>query len=134
MKSIHKASIDSYLKLHGWKIKKLSYIQEFSDYSSEIDGEIFMAVNTSDIKEDNTAICSINIKGKFDIRNIELEIVAVFEVKADLSIDEKKRIIEVNGTAIIYPYIRSVMSVVSGIDGSSQVTLPIMNIDTFINE
>ena len=52
-----------------------------------------------------------------------------------LEINEKteaKKHLSVNGTAILFPYLRSIVSILSSLDNSNAIVLPTINTHSFV--
>lgn len=60
-------------------------------------------------------------------RVITVKIRGYFLVNEDLEEEEIKDFLSQNGTAILYPYVRSVMSMVSSLDSEESILLPTIN-------
>ena len=67
-------------------------------------------------------------------KKIDLSVEGVFTIDEEFSEkgpQEITKALRVNGTAILYPYIRSIVSMVSSFDSSSAVVLPALNTKIF---
>lgn len=53
---------------------------------------------------------------------------------SDRDIEKVIEIFTVNGIAILYPYMRSIVSMVSGLDDSNRIILPTINLRNFEKE
>ncbi|CJC54055.1 Uncharacterised protein [Streptococcus pneumoniae] len=59
------------------------------------------------------------------MKKIFVTVIGYFEINIDENITD---ILYVNGTAILYLYLRSIVSIVSAIDSSEAMLLPIINV------
>lgn len=67
--------------------------------------------------------------------NIEVRGVFTFEPDSEISCEEKKEIIKENGSAIIYPYIRSLIYNLTSADTqNTPIILPTINFHSVIND
>ena len=58
-------------------------------------------------------------------KKIKATITGFFDINTEENISD---ILYVNGTAILYPYLRSIVSVVSALDSSEAMVLPTINV------
>ncbi|MDV8451659.1 hypothetical protein L3A31_05850, partial [Streptococcus pneumoniae] len=59
------------------------------------------------------------------MKKISVTVIGYFEINIDENITD---ILYVNGTAILYHYLRSIVSIVSAIDSSEAMLLPTINV------
>ncbi|EDT98289.1 conserved hypothetical protein [Streptococcus pneumoniae MLV-016] len=59
------------------------------------------------------------------MKKISVTVIGYFEINIDENITD---ILYVNGTAILYLYLRSIVSIVSAIDSSEAMLLPTINV------
>lgn len=76
------------------------------------EGQIDMSVSFANLDKERSGV--ITIRGSFDLR-------------ADLSESDKKRYLAINGAAMVYPYVRVIASVITGLDSSEVSALPSIN-------
>lgn len=96
---------------------------------------------TSDINEDGEAQIEIeiNIEEKENeyLRNIKVKVLGIFKFTneneyKDYDLEE---ILKVNGTAILMPYIRTLISSLTSFDDSTEhILLPAMNVQAIFNQ
>lgn len=89
--------------------------------------------NIATISEDNYK-CSLAFRLSDDEETTSLEIVVsgIFELKADLSLDQKEVIIAKNTMAILFPYLRSQVTLLTAQPDIEPVVLPIININALL--
>ncbi|CTC69122.1 hypothetical protein ERS070097_00746 [Streptococcus pneumoniae] len=68
---------------------------------------------------------SVSLVDKDAMKKIFVTVIGYFEINIDENITD---ILYVNGTAILYLYLRSIVSIVSAIDSSEAMLLPIINV------
>ena len=68
---------------------------------------------------------SVSLVDKDAMKKISVTIIGYFEINIDENIIDT---LYVNGTAILYPYLRSIVSIVSAIDSSEAMLLPTINV------
>lgn len=124
------------LNFKGYRIVNIDYklldsIEEFESTSKEfMDLSAFVGL-TDDKKEAHIKVtCILN---DFDnLRKVTIEIVGIFEIFVKSDEEEKiKNLLAVNGVAILFPYVRAAMSVVSSLDNENAILLPTINTTGF---
>lgn len=101
------------------EIEKLNLPYDAISASVSIDSEIENAqlqLGTVVIDEEN-------------LRTIEIEITGYFIVNEKENV---KNYLRVNGTAILFPYLRSFVSILSSLDNSNAIILPTINTHGFV--
>lgn len=59
---------------------------------------------------------------------LKLEVSAIFEiVDESLNDDDISRLLASNGSAMLYPYVRAITSLISSLDSSESTVLPSLN-------
>lgn len=124
------------LNFKGYRIVNIDYklldsIDEFESTSKEfMDLSAFVGL-TEDKKEAHIKVtCILN---DFDnLRKVTIEIVGIFEIFVESEKEEEiKNLLAVNGVAILFPYVRAAMSVVSSLDNENAILLPTINTTGF---
>lgn len=124
------------LNFKGYRIVNIDYklldsIDEFESTSKEfMDLSAFVGL-TEDKKEAHIKVtCILN---DFDnLRKVTIEIVGIFEIFVKSEEEEEiKNLLAVNGVAILFPYVRAAMSVVSSLDNKNAILLPTINTTGF---
>ena len=59
---------------------------------------------------------------------IFVQIRAIFKYESEMSLEETKNMLETNGIAIVFPYLRSIISVVTANAGLPPLIIPTINI------
>lgn len=68
---------------------------------------------------------SVSLVDKDAMKKIAVTVIGYFEINIDENIID---VLYVNGTTILYPYLRSIVSIVSAIDSSEAMLLPTINV------
>jgi preprotein translocase subunit SecB len=114
------------------KILKEKKVLNDEDNNDENPTNITLGVNFS---EDD--ICILEVSVKLTLTNVVYEIKVEGAFKStDSSMSEEiiEEYLKINGTAILYPYIRSALSVISSLDSESAILLPTLNTNIFKNK
>lgn len=102
------------------------------DEDGELSLSAFIGVSedkkTADIKL--TGVIADHVKN----RSVTVEILGLFDLDMEGSVKEIKDFLSVNGTAILFPYLRSIVSIVSSLDGDNSIILPTINTTGFVSE
>ena len=67
----------------------------------------------------------VSLADRVHKKKIKATITGFFDINTEENISD---ILYVNGTAILYPYLRSIVSVVSALDSSEAMVLPTINV------
>lgn len=124
------------LNFKGYRIvnidyKRLESTEEFDSESKEfMDLSAFVGI-TEDNKEAQIKVTCI-LNDFENLRKVTIEIVGIFEIAIkDASQEEIKKLLAVNGVAILFPYVRAAMSVISSLDNENAILLPTINTTGF---
>lgn len=80
------------------------------------------------------AFLIIHVKLQYEEKkNLDLKVRGSFSIIQELPEEEAKRLVEVNGFAILYPYVRSIVSSVTSLDSPNSVLMPVLNVYKFFN-
>lgn len=115
----------------GYSIKNLEYTREVSKIKNYKAG--FNYVPSVKVNNDySKAILTLQITLKRDDEDfgIDISIQGQFAISSVMVKEGKNEIAKalfVNGTAILFPYARSIISMITGLDSSSTVLLPTVN-------
>lgn len=115
------------LKFLGYDLEKINY-ERNNLFDSSIDSEILPKINAMIIyKDESKKEANIILGIKYDNENnlpFSLEVVlrGFFEFN-----DEDQKIIFQNGTAIMYPYMRSIITDITSKTNYTPIILPTMN-------
>lgn len=121
------------IKFQGYKINTIKYTKANKEISKEKQ-EAPLSVETSISKDLKEAYVELKIVLHKNDINLYLEVIGEFGLEGDLSLEEYKNFLAVNGTAIVYPYVRSIVSVISTLDSKDAIILPTINTMNFAIE
>lgn len=124
-------STEPIMKLNGYSIKDLEYTKEKNRLEKYDSGFQYSPSVGVDFKENKSIVTlKISLKDGSSRFGVKLVIQGQFDISESLSKNGEDAIAEamfVNGTAILFPYARSVISMITGLDSSSTVLLPTIN-------
>ena len=117
------------LQFEGYQIEKIIYEKniETSD-ENNINVEVSTGLNSE--RDKGKVELSIHVLESNEKRKLEITLVGFFAF-SNVDDNRKTEILAINGTAILYPYIRSVASMVTSQDSSSAIILPTVNTINF---
>ena len=120
------------LQFEGYQIEKIIYEKniETSD-ENNINVEVSTGLNSE--RDKGKVELSINVLESNENRKLEISLVGFFTF-SNVDDDKKTEILAINGTAILYPYIRSVASMVTSQDSSPAIILPTVNTINFFKK
>lgn len=122
----------------GYRINKLNYNRiEMGDGSNEISEENFtrhVSIGITGDKEKAVVILDVMIKDPNHDRIIECEVVGEFSVNKDLDASKIEEALSINGVALVYPYVRTIISMVTTLDSDSAIVIPTINTKVFEQE
>lgn len=121
---------EPYIELEGYKIKTLNYTTDKNHIKKIKSGFSFepeLGLN----KEKTKAVLRVSatLKGKENSLGVEITLNGFFKIN-EIARDDEAALVNmlyVNGTAIIFPYVRSILSMITGLDSNSTVLLPTIN-------
>ena len=64
-------------------------------------------------------------------RFVECEIVGKFEINPKMELKEIEEVLSVNGVALVYPYARSIISMLTTLDSDRAIVIPTINTQIF---
>ncbi|MGO3116714.1 hypothetical protein [Enterococcus pseudoavium] len=127
----NKDSKEPIIKLQGYTIDDLHYTSLEDQVKSVPDGfKLTPSIGmTKDLGSGKITLdVSLKLKGdqkKLDPKVVTVRVTAFFDISEDLTDEDAVgQALIVNGTAIVFPYIRSIVSMVTGLDSEQTVLLP----------
>lgn len=124
------------IAFEGYKIEKIAYNTIDKNLSSdkiESENKIETAIKigTNESITAGKVTFDINYEDYKNYRKIELTVDGFFDVQEEslekYGEEEIQKIIAQNGTAIVYPYVRSLLSMITSLDSPDAVLLPTIN-------
>lgn len=122
------------ITLEGYKITKL--LKEiFENDIEDIDHPFNMELEYSLADGEPYALLSVIVNLYLSNTHYNIEVEGIFLIDDEnFSEDEIEEFVRVNGTAILYPYIRSTISTISSLDSEDTILLPTLNTQVFKNK
>lgn len=114
-------------KLDGYLIRKSEIrIDEGFDKEETLN----INISPSGIKEKDkfTLTLDLKITNKNDLFNINITTEAYFSFREDIPVDMMGHFFTINAPAIIFPYIRGYISMLTSLSGCGTVMLPTLNL------
>lgn len=112
------------IEFKGYKIKQIIYT-DLSD-EKELANKIERTVHAGISEDRAKAVITLNVdvldEKKKSKTSVELD--GFFKVNTDQSLEKIKEYLAINGVAIVYPYLRSIVSMVTSLDSTSSIILP----------
>lgn len=122
--------MEAILKFTGYKIVNLEYSRDI-DLLDKDENELEVGVGTA-ISDDGKqgqvkiSVTAIDVENK---RTVKAEVLGSFDF---IDVEDKERILAVNGTAILYPYVRAIISTITTQDSLNAIILPTVNTLNFL--
>lgn len=122
--------MEAILKFTGYKIVNLEYSRDI-DLLDKDENELEVGVGTA-ISDDGEqgqvkiSVTAIDVENK---RTVKAEVLGSFDF---IDVEDKERILAVNGTAILYPYVRAIISTITTQDSLNAIILPTVNTLNFL--
>ena len=117
------------LQFEGYQIEKIIYEKNIeTPDENNINVEVSTGLNSE--KDRGKVELSIHVLESNENRKLEISLVGFFTF-SNVDDDKKTEILAINGPAILYPYIRSVASMVTSQDSSPAIILPTVNTINF---
>ncbi|MCG0772155.1 protein-export chaperone SecB [Lactiplantibacillus plantarum] len=110
----------------GYKIQNLQMTRD-KIKADKMDKDINIQSKSALTSDKKKAKVILNIQVRKATLVIDLELEGYFEVSNELENSKIAAALAVNGVAILFPYARSVISMISTLDSSEVVVLPTIN-------
>ena len=120
------------ISLEKYIIEELNFKHDLIPEELESESEFqidFQAGTTEDLKN-GKVILTAKISDVKNHRRIEAKLSGYFDINIKEDIEEY---LVVNGTAILFPYLRSVVSMITSLDSSDAIVIPTVNVLELIN-
>jgi preprotein translocase subunit secB len=122
--------MEAILKFTGYKIVNLEYSRDI-DLLDKDENELEVGVGTaiSDDGEQGQVKISVTALDVENKRTVKAEVLGSFDF---IDVEDKERTLAVNGTAILYPYVRAIISTITTQDSLNAIILPTVNTLNFL--
>lgn len=128
--------MDPVIKFKGYSIQKMFYsrhpLETLETKETDENQGLTLSSEQSiseDLKEAKLSL-TIELENKEKSIYIVTEVESYFEINNIESIDDIRKFLLVNGTAIVYPYLRSIISMMTSLDAGEAIILPTINTTT----
>lgn len=135
-----KNSKEPVIKFLGYRINKIDY-NEVIDKDVKIQKtNINLKITCNLDKRIGTVIITSTFFNRkpsddnFGIRKCVLEMTGGFKIRRDLSFEEAKKYLATNGSAMLYPYVRTTISILVSLDAPENIVMPSINFLEAYNE
>lgn len=123
--------MEAILKFTGYKIVNLVYSRDI-DLLDKDENELEVGVGTAISDDGEQGQVKISVKA-LDVENkrtVKAEVLGSFDF---IDVEDKERTLAVNGTAILYPYVRAIISTITTQDSLNAIILPTVNTLNFLD-
>lgn len=125
------SSTSPVIKFEGYEITEISLKPNDVEKSNELNFEIKKMIR-NDYKH---AILFLGVEIHYkENKFLRVEIQGQFSTEMDLTEDDFDNFISINGVSILFPYIRSTVSVITSLDSGDSVLLPTINVTQLYDE
>lgn len=124
---------EAIINFESYNIDKFIYSYEpienmnFEDFEEDFN----LNVSPSLTEDSSSGLLTVEVRLKAKGKYIFIRLLAFFSIgekfKKESSKDYIEKILVVNGTAIVFPYLRSTVSMVSSLDSEEVIVLPTIN-------
>lgn len=126
------------MEFEGYSINKLFYGTIESDIEiDESEDDKFerkVSIGISEDRKKGIVILNVILLNSDNQKSIDVEVAGEFSINKSLEIKEVEELLTVNGVALIYPYVRSIISMITSLDSSSAIIIPTLNTKIFSNK
>ncbi len=133
MEQVQDNSMQSILKMHHIVCDEISFKRiGFRQDDQSVENEIGISIST---KEDTRGYrVSLRYTGeKKDEYNVCVQVTGYFEVCGDCETNMEEQLVEKNAVAILFPFLRSEISLITTQPETDPIVLPIMNINAMMD-
>ncbi|MGX7329798.1 protein-export chaperone SecB [Enterococcus bulliens] len=95
---------------------------------------VSLSVETGTTEDLKSGRVTVNVEVQNEEMKLNIEVSGFFSINVETSVDEITEFLTVNGTAIVFPYIRSMVSMLTSLDSSQALILPTINTQNLLNK
>lgn len=119
------------ISFQAYRIEKFNYLKLDDNQPVKNKFQVNVTPGMSDDKKQ--AIIRVNVQ--FSAKNVDIDIIVngYFNLEDGESSDFEKYLV-INGTAILFPYIRSMVSMLTSLDNERAIILPTINTNSLWTE
>lgn len=127
------------IEFQGYKIKKYNYEKtsikdniNATEVESDGNEPFGISVEPSLTKDLKNGLITVRVEYNGDGISISITVEGFFKINDNKDSEAIINYLVVNGTAIIFPYIRSMISMLSSLDSENAILLPTLNTNNLI--
>lgn len=121
------------ISFEGYEIIEIK-LNQFEDVE-EIDDKMNFEIEKFIRKDNKHAFLNLRISIMYkEVKSLTVAIQGSFSTDNDLEHEAFDKFISINGVAILLPYIRSTVSVITSLDSDESVLLPTINVHELYKE
>lgn len=135
-----KNSKEPVIKFIGYKINRIDYNEIIGKDVKSKKTNINLKITCNLDKGIGTVIITSTFFNEnpsddnFGVRKCELKMTGAFKIRNDLSFEEARKYLATNGAAMLYPYVRTTISILVSLDAPENVIMPSINFLEAYNE
>lgn len=117
------------IEFKSYEIEKINYVLLTEEEGEKAKMKFLVSGALSDDAEAGIVTLDISLPQKEQKRKIDVILSGYFRFREDLtSNEEKHQYLSINGTAILFPYLRATVSMISVLDKNEAIVFPTLNI------
>ena len=119
------------IEFKKYRIKNIDYravddVEELTNYD-EKNGKISLSVGLNESKEKAQLTVSTCVADVENLRVADISIMGYFEINPEVEQEEIEHYLVQNGTAILFPYLRTTISFITSLDNENAIVIPTIN-------
>ena len=121
--------------LQKYEIEEIKLLRHVDISADEKALNLDLNIGTTESKKEGKVVLSSKILDIENNRELFIKLAGYFEINIDKIGDENlSKFLAINGTSIIYPYLRSFVSMLSSLDSKEAIVLPTVNVLELLRE
>ncbi len=118
------------IEFNGYRIEEIEYktINDINKSTFSIEPDLSFEFGLSKDMDEGVVKISVSLLDESNLRTIFLKVLGQFSIPNDIEKEKIELYLAQNGSAMLFPYVRSIISVLTTLDGPSAVVLPTVNI------
>ncbi|MDN5948208.1 MAG: protein-export chaperone SecB [Lactococcus lactis] len=119
------------IEFQKYRIKNIDYravdnIDELKTYD-EKNGKISLSIGLNESKDKAQLTVSTCISDSDNLRVADISVIGYFEINPEVEQEEIEQYLVQNGTAILFPYLRTTISFITSLDNDKAIIIPTIN-------
>ncbi|OAZ15934.1 hypothetical protein V425_11105 [Lactococcus lactis RTB018] len=119
------------IEFQKYRIKNIDYrvvdnIDELKTYD-EKNGKISLAIGLNESKDKAQLTVSTCVSDSDNLRVADISVIGYFEINPEVEQEEIEQYLVQNGTAILFPYLRTTISFITSLDNDKAIIIPTIN-------